>query len=287
VFSFQCSVKTDILRSLKTENRKLKTIMYPSFTVVTPSFNQAGYLGRTAASILGQQGDFSLQWLVIDGGSTDGTVDLLRSIADPRLIWVSEPDRGQANAINKGLAKANGEFIGWVNSDDLLAEGALAAVANAFANTPQAQWLVGRCDIIDSDDRPIRAGITRYKDRGLRKVGFRHLLRENPISQPAVFWRRSFGERIGPLDEALHHVMDYDLWLRMARAGPPLVLDRLLAHFRLHAQSKSGQEDRGRFAEQYAVASRYFDGDFVSKTLHRLNVEKIVWSYRLLRLMKK
>jgi glycosyltransferase involved in cell wall biosynthesis len=262
-------------------------MMANSFTVVTPSFNQAAYLGRTAASILGQQGNFALRWLVIDGGSTDGTIDLLRSIADPRLSWISEPDRGQANAINKGLAGAQGGFIGWVNSDDLLADGALAAVASAFARSPQAQWLVGRCDIIDPDDRPIRAAITRYKDRGLRRVSFRHLLRENPISQPAVFWRRSFGESIGPLDESLNHVMDYDLWLRMARASQPLVLDRLLARFRLHPQSKSGQEDRGRFAEQYAVASRYFDGDSMSRMVHLFNVEKIVWSYRLLRLMKK
>jgi glycosyltransferase involved in cell wall biosynthesis len=261
--------------------------MPTSFTVVTPSYNQAAYLGRTAASILGQQGDFVLRWLVIDGGSTDGTVDLLRSIDDPRLSWISEPDRGQASAINKGLAKAEGDLIGWVNSDDLLAEGALAVVAAAFAQSPQAQWLVGRCDIIDPNDRPIRAAITRYKDRGLKRVSFRYLLRENPVSQPAVFWRRSFGESIGPLDESLHHVMDYDLWLRMARASQPLVLDQLLAHFRLHSQSKSGQEDRGRFAEQYAVASRYFEGDAMSRMVHVFNVEKIVWSYRLLRLMKK
>ncbi|HEX4125439.1 MAG TPA: glycosyltransferase family 2 protein [Tepidisphaeraceae bacterium] len=258
-----------------------------SFTIITPSFNQAPYLGRTAASILGQAGDVALQWLVIDGGSTDGTIELLRSIADPRLSWISEPDRGQANAINKGLARAAGEFIGWVNSDDLLADGALSAVAAAFAENPAAQWLVGRCDIVDADDRPIRAAITRYKDRGLHKVSFRHLLRENPISQPAVFWRRSFGEGLGPLDESLHHVMDYDLWLRMARASKPMVLDRLLAHFRLHSASKSGQEDRGRFAEQYAVASRYFGADRWSRVVHICNVEKIVWSYRLLRLMKK
>ena len=96
---------------------------------------------------------------------------------------------------------------------------------------------------------------------------------------------RSFGEEVGSLDESLHWAMDYDLWLRMARASKPLILDRVLAQFRIHATSKSGRVDRRQFDEQYAVASRYFDGDRVSRLVHKFNVEKIVTAYRLMRLV--
>jgi glycosyltransferase involved in cell wall biosynthesis len=254
-------------------------------SIVTPSFNQCAFLRRTMASILGQAGPFDLEWLVIDGGSTDGTLDLLRSISDPRVRWISEPDRGQSHAINKGLALAGGDVVAWLNSDDLYADGALAAVARAFEGNPDAQWIIGRCDIIDEHDRPIRPRITRYKDRQLRRYGYRRLLRENFISQPAVFWRREFGAQVGPLDESLHWTMDYDLWLRMGRLSPPLILndEQPLARFRLHSQSKSGQVDRRQFDEGYAVALRYLDGDWMSRWAHRLNVEKIVAAYRVMR----
>lgn len=254
-------------------------------SIVTPTLNQLALLKRTARSILEQAGPFELQWIVIDGASTDGTVDYLRSLDDERVRFVSERDAGQSNAINKGLAMAEGDVVAWLNSDDLYAAGALAAVAEAFAEHPQAQWLVGRCDIIDLDDQEIRSAVTRYKDRKLRRYSYRRLLRENFISQPAVFWRRPFGERVGFLDESLHYTMDYDLWLRMGRVCDPLVTDRLLAHFRFHPTSKSGQVNRRQFDEGYEVACRYVNGDRASRLAHRLNVEKIVWAYRLMRLV--
>ncbi len=256
-------------------------------SIITPTLNQGALLRRTARSILDQQGAFDLEWIVIDGGSTDDTLDFLRSLNDPRFRFISERDSGQSNAINKGLAMARGEVVAWLNSDDLYAEGALAAVAEAFAANRQVQWLVGRCDIIDAEDREIRRMVTRYKNRRLRRYSYRTLLRENFISQPAVFWRRAFGEQIGPLDESLHYTMDYDLWLRMGRVSTPLMLDRLLAHFRFHPASKSGQVNRRQFDEGYEVALRYMGGDHASRLAHRLNVEKIVWSYRLMRLITR
>jgi glycosyltransferase involved in cell wall biosynthesis len=252
-------------------------------SVVTPSFNQCGFLARTAESILSQRGDFELEWIVVDGGSTDGSVELLRGITDPRVLVTSEPDRGQSHAINKGLALARGDVIAWLNADDLYPPGALAEVARAFTAHTDANWLVGRYEIIDADDRPIRPGVVRYKERRLRRYSYRALLRENFLPQPAVFWRRSFGGEVGPLDESLHWTMDYDLWLRMGRRCDPLIMDPLLARFRVHERSKSGAFDRRQFDEGYAVASRYFAGDGVSRILHRFNVEKIVWAYRAMR----
>jgi glycosyltransferase involved in cell wall biosynthesis len=252
-------------------------------SIVTPSFNGRRYVEATARSILSQAGAFELEWLVVDGGSTDGTVEFLRSIDDPRVRWTSEGDRGQSHAINKGLAAAGGDVVAWLNTDDLYTPGALAAVAEAFEAHPSAQWLAGRCEIIDAEGRAIRPAVQRYKERSLRRYTYRALLRENFVSQPAVFWRREFGRRVGPLDESLHYTMDYDLWLRMGREAPPLVSDRVLARFRLHGGSKTGQVNRGQFDEQYRVACRYFAGDRASRWVHRFNVEKIVWAYRVMR----
>ena len=256
-------------------------------SIVTPSFNMSGYLRRTADSILSQQGPFELEWIVMDGGSTDGTLELLGALAssDPRVRLTSEPDRGQSHALNKGLARATGDVAAWLNADDLYTPGALAAVADAFSRHPGAQWLVGRCEVIDANDRPIRGAVVRYKERQLRRYRYRKLLRENFIPQPAVFWRRAFAEAVGPLDESLNFTMDYDLWLRMGRRSDPLVLDAPLARFRLHETSKSGDFSRRQFDEGYEVARRYLDGDWVSRVAHRVNVEKIVWAYRAMRLV--
>ena len=139
--------------------------------------------------------------------------------------------------------------------------------------------------IIDAAGRVIRRSVTRYKERSLRRYSYRALLRENFISQPAVFWRRDFGRRVGPLDESLHYTMDYDLWLRMGQRSAPLILDQVLARFRLHGTSKSGQIDRRQFDEGYRVACRYVEGDWVSRLAHRTNVEKIVWAYRVMRMV--
>src|ERR1700677_676941 len=187
------------------------------FNILTPSFNQASFLRPAIDSVLEQQGNFELSLIVIDGGSTDGTVDLLQSTTDPRLQWTSRPDAGQADALNQGLARADGDVIGWLNSDDLYAPGALALVAKAFTENPAAGWLAGQCDIIDAGDQPIRPGVTRYKNRSLARYSYRRLLRENFLSQPAVFWRRESVQRVGPLDASLHHAMDYDLWLRLGQ----------------------------------------------------------------------
>lgn len=255
-------------------------------SIVTPCFNQRDFLEQTMRSVLGQSGDFELTWIVVDGQSTDGTLELLQSIKDPRVKWTSEADRGQAHAINKAVEQADTEVIGWLNSDDLYTPNALAAVMQAFED-PDVRWVIGRCQNIDGQRNVIRERIAWYKDRDLAHYTYRKLLRENFIAQPAVFWRSDFGQEAGPVDESLHYTMDYDLWLRMGKLAEPLILDRVLAQFRIHPTSKSGKVNREQFDEGYRVAGRYFEGDSVSRFVHRINVEKIVWAYRLMRLFGK
>ena len=132
----------------------------------------------------------------------------------------------------------------------------------------------------------IRPRVTRYKDHSLDRYSYPKLLRENFISQPAVFWRRDLWQAAGGrLDESLHYTMDYDLWLRLGKLSDPLILPSRLAQFRLHRGSKSGGVNREQFDEQYRVACRYFQGDRMSQWIHRANVEKIVTAYRLMRIL--
>jgi glycosyltransferase involved in cell wall biosynthesis len=260
-------------------------VVHVKISIITPSFNQSRYLGQTLESLLGQRGEFELEVLVFDGGSTDGSVELLRSIDDPRVLAVSEPDEGQSHAIVKGMARAGGEVVAWLNSDDLYTPGTLAAVAAAFEANPGAQWLVGRCQNIDETGRVIRESITRYKDRQLRRYSYGRLLRENFISQMSVFWRTDFDRQVGGPDLNLHYAMDYDLWLRMAQRCDPLILDRVLGQFRIHGQSKTSSDFAAAFREHYQVARRHARGDRWNLTLNRINSAKIVAAYRVMRML--
>src|SRR5262249_27220870 len=147
-------------------------------SIVTPSFNHARFIERTLCSVLGQDGNFDLEYLVIDGGSTDGTLDILKKYQD-RLTWTSEPDDGQSDAINKGLHRATGEVVGWLNSDDVLYPGALERVVAVFRDQPSVEWLHGRCEIIDAEDHVIRRWVSAYKDWCCRHYSYSRLLTEN------------------------------------------------------------------------------------------------------------
>lgn len=226
-------------------------------SIVTPSYNQAEYIERTIDSVLSQVGDFELDYRVIDGGSTDATLEILRKYHDPRMSWVSERDEGQVDAINKGLRKATGEIIGWVNSDDLLLPGALNRVAAAFRENPSAEWVHGRCEIIDPQDRPVRKWVSAYKHLRAQRHSFENLLTENYVSQMTAFWRRAVHDEIGYIDPELKLAFDYEFWLRLARRGDPIYLKDRLACFRWYPTSKSGAQFEAQFREDARIAARH------------------------------
>lgn len=239
--------------------------------------NQASFLPTTIRSILDQQADVEI--LVVDGGSTDGTVAWLESNGDPRIRWISERDRGQSHAINKGLAQAGGEIVTWLNSDDLYEPGALKCVAGAFESNPHAKWLIGDCRIVNERGEEIRRWVSRYKRRSLIRYSFRRLLGMNFISQMSVFWRGRFATELGALDESLHYCMDYDLWLRMGKASEPLIIDKVLANFRYHAASKTGAVDPEEYREMHRVSCRYSGNDRLARWRSWFNAERIIFAY--------
>ncbi len=205
----------------------------PSISLVTPSLNQGKFLRATIESVLSQAYPF-LDYFVQDGGSTDETLSILEEYRD-RVPSVSEKDAGQADAINRGLARAGGDVLAYLNSDDLLLPGALQAVGEAFAEGPELVLVYGRASLIDAGGARLGSWMTQAFDpERLADYCF--------IAQPAAFWRRQVLSEIGPFDGSLHHTMDYDYWLRIAERYTPeriRYLDRELAAARFHPGAKT------------------------------------------------
>ena len=252
----------------------------PKISVITPSFNQANFIERTIRSILDQDVNFPLEYIVVDGGSTDGTLDILEKYKN-RLNFISEQDEGQSDAVNKGITMASGEIIGWLNSDDVYLPGTLQKVADHFEVNPALQWLYGYCRTIDENDEEIRGWITCYKKNRSRRFNYKRLLTENFISQPAVFFRKDAFLKSGPLDLSQHYAMDFDLWLRLSRLSPPLVLNDYLASFRLHGSSKSTTNFRKLFTEQYQIHRKFDTGKWLLLK-HRAKISIILFAYQVM-----
>jgi glycosyltransferase involved in cell wall biosynthesis len=154
---------------------------WPKISIITPSFNQGAFIEETIQSVLSQEYP-NLEYMIVDGGSTDDTLDILHKYQD-QLTWISEPDRGQVDAINKGLKLASGEVLAYLNSDDLYLPGALRKVGAYFAEHPQAEWLTGYCRNVDGEGQPIRGLIRAYKNFWLSRPSYRVLLVLNYIAQ--------------------------------------------------------------------------------------------------------
>lgn len=253
-------------------------------SIVTPSFNQARFIRATIDSVLGQEGDFELEYRVLDGGSTDGTLDILKSYGS-RLDWKSEPDKGQVDAINKGLRGLSGDVVAWINSDDVLLPGALARVAGAFREHPDAEWLHGRCVIIDEHDRTVRRWVSAYKHFRSRHHTFENLLTENYVSQMTAFWRRTVHDEVGYLDPNVRLAFDYDFFLRLARRGNPVYLEDALACFRWYAESKSGGGFVAQMRETNELARRYRSNPW-TRVRARFKKVGIINVYRMLALTR-
>ncbi len=240
----------------------------PNITVITPSYNQGKYIEQTIESIL-KQGYPNLEHLVVDGGSTDQTLDILHKYEE-QLHWVSERDRGQSHAINKGLQPATGDVICYLNSDDLFTPGALSKVGRFFRDHPRAFWLTGKCRIIDQNGQEIRRPGTIYKNFCLHWHSLNLLSVMNYISQPTTFWRKEALERVGLFDERWYFAMDYDYWLRLGQHYKLWFLDEYLACFRVHPASKGSSSAKSQFDEQLEVAKQHVSSQLLLK-LHAMH----------------
>lgn len=211
----------------------MSSLTLPKISVVTPSFNQAEYLERTIESVLSQAYP-QVEYIVMDGGSSDGSLEIIKSYGDRLDHWVSAPDSGQSHAINKGLARATGDVFCWLNSDDYFVDGALDEVANIFARVEGPAWLTGSANMVDAKGKslyinspPGEMAADRFMCWGM-----------DWFMQQATFWNRDLWDKTGPLREDLHFAMDLDLWRRMFDIVRPVTTDRVLACYRLHEFGK-------------------------------------------------
>lgn len=198
-------------------------------TILTPSFNQGGYIEQTIRSVLSQNYR-PVEHIVIDGGSTDGTIGVLKQY--PHLLWVSEKDRGQADALNKGFARATGDIIGWINSDDYYEDHIFESVTECFQD-PDIMWVIGNLTYVFDHTMEL------VPDRSPH-VTFERLVK-NPdiVRQLPTFFRKSFLERAGGWNPDYFMAMDFDLWIRLAKLSSPRMVERNWAYFRLHALQKT------------------------------------------------
>lgn len=237
-------------------------------SIVTVCLNSRRFIDETIKSVLSQNyPDFEL--VIIDGGSSDGTVELIRNYAerDTRIIWYSESDRGISDAMNKGASLASGVVVAHLNSDDYFPHTAvLDRVAARFKAEPKCLWLTAGLTFVDEDRAFLR-------DVRVRKYSFRRLLRGNIILHPSTFIRRDVFHEVGGFDLSLKYCMDYDLFLRLGVLAPPCSLDDQLACFRVHSGSRSIARSEQAYAEEFQVRMNYLGKTGRSTWIYRLDYQ--------------
>lgn len=222
----------------------------PRITVVTPSYNQGQFLEETIRSVLDQH-YANLEYIIIDGGSTDSSVEIIRKHEDALAYWVSEPDGGQTHAINKGLARATGEIVAYLNSDDLYLPGAFDVVVAHFAANPHCDWLTGACKFFG----PSAPSTTWVPRLPRSRTGW---LSKNHIPQQSTFLRRDLFEHYGVFDTRYQYCFDFEYWVRLALHGVRCwTTERPLAAFRFHSQSKTVAETPSFGREWEAIVDAY------------------------------
>jgi glycosyltransferase involved in cell wall biosynthesis len=247
----------------------------PLVSIVTPSFNQARFLETTIRSVLDQ--DYpNLEYIIVDGGSTDGSREIIERYNDRLAWWVSERDQGQTDAINKGFARARGEFLAWLNSDDTYLPQAISEAVAFLQAHPAVGMVYGEANLIDETGQVIGKFPARQTDYRRLKRGFVH------IPQQASFFRSSLWRQVGPLDPTFYFAMDYDLWVRIARLAPLVHVPRLWANFRLHETGKSVIADDRCWPEMLRVHFRD-GGSWLSWLVMKAKVRPLIYAWLPLR----
>lgn len=251
--------------------------MQPLVSIVTPSFNQAQFLEETIKSVLTQ--DYpNIEYIVIDGGSTDGSVDVIKKYQSRIAFWVSEQDKGQTDAINKGFAKAKGDIFAWINSDDAYHPNAVSEAVQFLNENPDVAMVYADCDFIDEQGRVIGKFASAQTDYQKLRRGYVH------IPQQTMFFRAKYWKELGPLDPSFYFAMDYDLWTRIAKHAPIKYLPgRTWASFRIHTSSKTNVNDERGWKEMLRV--HYRDGgNFFAPIVAKYYVRKFIgplWKWRI------
>lgn len=250
-------------------------------SIVTPSYNQAQYIEETIKSVLLQ--DYpQIEYLIIDGGSTDGTQSIIKKYEKRLAWWVSEKDKGQTDAINKGFAPARGDILAWINSDDTYERGAVAAAVNYLGDHPEVGMVYGDCNYINESGEIIGKFSSAQTNYRLLRQGYTH------IPQQTMFFRADLWKQVGPLDPSFYFAMDYDLWTRIAARAEIKHIPQTWANFRLHTSGKTIVSDERCWPEMLRV--HYRDGgSFFSVIVAKYYLRKLIspiWNERRRRMIR-
>jgi Glycosyl transferase family 2 len=222
----------------------------PTLSVVIPSFNQGTYIERTIQSIV-RQGYPNLDLILMDGGSTDQTMDIVARYKNHFSHIFSGPDGGQSAALAKGFELATGDYISWLNSDDTYNDNALHTVGTFLAQHPDTQFVYGNMRVIDADDKELAFKKSVRFSLPVMKYAFL------TVPQMSAFWSKELYLRAGAVDRHLRFCMDYDLFVRMAQISPPVRINKLIGNFRIHETSKTTNLEAVRLREDQIVQERY------------------------------
>jgi glycosyltransferase involved in cell wall biosynthesis len=219
---------------------------WPKISIVTPSYNQADFLERTILSVLNQNYP-NLEYIIIDGGSKDGSVEIIKKYEKYISFWVSEPDNGQANALNKGFSIATGELVGWQNSDDIFLPYSFVNIANAYKQNKKFDLFFGNIVFLNGRDEIIN-------DLRFVPFNYRSLLYEGTVlSNQAAFWKRELFEKYGFFNEKYQFCMDYEFWVRIGNHCKFYFVHEYLGGFRLHRTSKTSTIAKSGLQEHYSI----------------------------------
>lgn len=242
---------------------------WPKISIITPSFNQGQFIEETIRSVLLQNYP-NLEYIIIDGGSTDSTLDVIQKYDDYITLWVSESDNGQSNAINKGFLKSTGDVITWMNSDDIYFPDALNVAGHVFGSNPTVGMIYGDCCLFNEITNTVSLKMPGNFDLG-------HLIQENFIPQPSVFMNRNlFSDQIF-LDESLHYAMDYELWLRIALQSSIRYYPRTFAQFRYHPAAKSIANAKKFNGDIVLILERLIRNPLLEEKYKKVIVSHLFW----------
>jgi glycosyltransferase involved in cell wall biosynthesis len=248
-------------------------------TIVTPSFNQGSFLEQTILSVIGQQYP-NLEYIIMDGGSTDNSVEVIKKYESHLAHWESEKDRGQAHAINKGFAMATGSIFGWINSDDFYLPGTLSFIADRL-DVQSPELLFGNClHFVDDQERGYGSNVRKeYERRDLRLADY--------IIQPSSFWTRDAWRKVGILDESLHFGFDWEWFIRAMKAGVAFKPeDRYLSAYRIHGKHKTGVGGDKRRIELASIYGRHVGSNYEQLFLRCRSRSKLALSRKWLSLLR-
>ncbi|MEW6401819.1 MAG: glycosyltransferase family 2 protein [Chloroflexota bacterium] len=255
----------------------------PLVSIITPSFNQARFFESTIQSVLEQ--DYPrIEYIIVDGGSTDGSLDIIQKYLNRITWWISEKDKGQTDALNKGFARAKGDILAWLNSDDTYNPGAVSAAVKVLTEHPEVGVVYSDCNYIDEDGRVFGQFPAAQTDYRRLRQGYVH------IPQQTMFFRAKHWRELGPLDPSFYFAMDYDLWTRIAKQTPlKYIKGQTWANFRLHTSGKTIAADDRCWPEMLRV--HYRDGGgFFSVLVAKYYIRKLIgplWRLRRAQMLSR